>query len=253
VATKLGETAAYPGDWLYSSWSESDLKAWCDERGIPVPQPSTRDKLIASVRRNSRISSNNLAAYSSAASSSAQAATQSLTDALLDSWSDSKIKEWCDKNGVKVPQGSKRNELIALARKHRAKFMGDNVADSASSYYGAATSKAGNQYAQATDDASLYGNDMQYKVWEYVDWIKGQVGLATNSAYASARSASSSISSSVSSAASRASVSASKAAHKSGPKEAQKAGDAAAESVSKAKHRASEAYQKATDTVKEEL
>lgn len=26
VANKLGETASYPGNWLYASWSESDLK-----------------------------------------------------------------------------------------------------------------------------------------------------------------------------------------------------------------------------------
>lgn len=156
VATKLGETAAYPGDWLYSSWSESDLKEWCDTRGIPVPQPSTRDKLIASVRRNSRIASNNAAAAYSSVSASAASASASLSNALYDSWSDSQLKAFLDKNGVPVPQGSKKNELIALARKHSAKLSGDNVSASASSLsasaasaYGAATSSAGNQYAQA--------------------------------------------------------------------------------------------------------
>jgi len=260
VANKLGETAAYPGDWLYESWSESDLKAWCDERGIPVPQPSTRDKLIASVRRNSRVASNNLAAYSSSASASAHSATQSLSDALLDSWSDSQIKAWADKNGIKVPQGSKRNELLALARKHRAKLTGDNVADKASSYYGAATSSAGNQYAQATEDAALKYGSAQSVVYDYINWAKGMVGLGASSASASGYSATgaaaksaSSLSSSLSSAASSASVSASKAASGSGSKNAKKAGDAAAESLSKAKHKVQEAYQKATDRVREEL
>lgn len=42
-----------------------------------------------------------------------------------------------------------------MARKHRAKLTGDNVSYSASSIFGAATTKAGNQYAQATDDAQL--------------------------------------------------------------------------------------------------
>lgn len=41
VAQKLGETAAYPGNWLYSTWTESDLKEWLDTHGIPAPQPST--------------------------------------------------------------------------------------------------------------------------------------------------------------------------------------------------------------------
>jgi len=271
IATKAGETAAYPGDWLYQSWSESELKAWCDERGIPVPQPSTRDKIIASVRRNSRIASNNLAAYSSSAAASAAAATQSLSDALLDSWSDSQIKEWADKNGIKVPQGSKRNELLALARKHRAKLTGDNVSYKASSAFGAATTSAGNQYAQATAG-------IQY----YVDWIKAQIGLGASSLSASASSATnvagkssssassvapksassasslasksaSSLLSSISSEASASSSSASKAASAKGSKEAKKAGDAAFESATKAKHRIIEQAQRATDYVKEEL
>ena len=127
---------------------------------MPVPQPSTRDKLIASVRRNSRLSSQNIKDTAASASKSATAAKESLSDALLDSWSDSQIKEWADKNGIKVPQGSKRNELLALARKHRNALTGDNVVSSASSAFGVATTKAGNQYAQATDDASLKTEDM---------------------------------------------------------------------------------------------
>lgn len=126
---------------------------------MPVPQPSTRDKLIASVRRNSRLASLNLKDAAASASKSASSAKESLSDALLDSWSDSQIKEWADKNGIKVPQGSKRNELIALARKHRSQLLGDNAASSVSSAFGAATTKAGNQYAQAKDDVSLKSED----------------------------------------------------------------------------------------------
>jgi len=159
AAKKVNQSIHYPGDWLYESWSESELKEFLDERGVPVPQPSTRDKLIASVRRNSRLASQVLKDSSASASKSAEAAKESLSDALLDSWSDSQIKEWADKNGIKVPQGSKRNELIALARKHRSALTGDGAASSVSSAFGAATTKAGNQYAQATDDAQLKGED----------------------------------------------------------------------------------------------
>ncbi|GAB7349904.1 hypothetical protein MBLNU459_g0594t1 [Dothideomycetes sp. NU459] len=286
AANKVGETAAYPGNWLYESWSESDLKAWLDERGIPVPQPSTRDKLIASIRRNARTASNKAAEAASSASSAAAGAQQTLSDQLLNSWSDSEIKAWADKNGIKVPQGSKRNELLALARKHRAKLSGDNVASSASSMYGAATSSAGNQYAQATD--GVYGSA---KYW--IDWVKAQAGIggaeaksslsslssvasqsassassvASNSASSAssvgsksvpsgsgaAASSASSASSSLSSAASASASSASKKAGKSGSGYAQAAADYAAEGASSAKHKASEAAQKATDRVKEEL
>lgn len=218
AATKISETAAYPGDWLYASWSDSDLKAWFDERGYPVPQPSARDSLIANIRRNSRLASLNLQGAYASASSSAAAAQQSLSDALLDSWSDSQIKEWADKNGVKVPQGSKRNELLALARKHRAQLYGDNVSASAASAYGAATTKAGNLNAQATN--AFAG---------YTDWIKAQLGIATGYE-ASVSAASASVSSAASSASSAAA------------KSAQKGYDAAAESA-----------KAATDRVKEEL
>ncbi|TVY53656.1 Stress response protein ish1 [Lachnellula cervina] len=159
VAKKAGETASYPGNWLYETWSESDLKEWLDSHGIPAPQPSTRDKLIASVRRNARVASLKMADLQASASQSAEAATQTLSEKLLDSWTDSQIKEWADKNGIKVPQGSKRNELLAIARKHRAQLTGDNISYSAKSAFGAATSSASNQYAKATDDAQLKAED----------------------------------------------------------------------------------------------
>lgn len=97
----------------------------------------------------------------SAATKSAANAQESLSDALFDAWSDSKIKEFLDSHGVPVPQGSKKNELIALARKHRASLAneGSSISGSATSAYGAATSKAGNQYAKATDDASMAAED----------------------------------------------------------------------------------------------
>ena len=159
TAKKLNEYSQYPGNWLYDTWSESDLKEFLDARGVSVPQPTTRDKLIASVRRNSRLASLTLQEQAASASSSAAAAKESLSDALLDSWSDSQIKEWADKNGIKVPQGSKRNELIALARKHRAQLVGDNAASSVSSAFGAATSYARNEGAQTKDDAELKSED----------------------------------------------------------------------------------------------
>lgn len=167
IAKKAGETASYPGDWLYETWSESDLKEWLDTNGFPAPQPTTRDKLIASVRRNSRLASLKVADAQASASKSAASTYETLSDALFDSWSDSQLKEWTDKNGINVPQGSKRNELLAIARRHRAKLTGDKNARSsasqasstAKSAFGAATSKAGNEAAKATEDAQLKAED----------------------------------------------------------------------------------------------
>jgi Putative nuclear envelope organisation protein len=188
ISKKVGQYASYPGDWLYGTWSESDLKEFLDSRGIPAPQPSSRDRLIASVRRNARLASLNMssasaaasssaASVASAASASASSAQAYLSENLFDAWSESKLKEFLDEHGIPVPQGSKKNELIALARKHRAQLTGSassvasaasssgvsgyNAAkSSASSGYGAASSKAGNEYAKATDDASAKAEDM---------------------------------------------------------------------------------------------
>lgn len=153
AAKKAGEYSAYPGDWLYSTWSDSDLKEYLDQHGFPAPQPTTRDKLIASVRRNAHLASANMSKNAKAASSSAAAAQASLSDALFDAWSDSRLKEFLDTNNIPVPQGSRRNELVALARKNRAYLTGESISASAASAFGAATSKAGNAFAQSTDSA----------------------------------------------------------------------------------------------------
>ncbi|KAI5815695.1 hypothetical protein BZA77DRAFT_333886 [Pyronema omphalodes] len=165
VADKLGETAGYPGNWLYETWSESDLKKWLDERGYPAPQPTTRDKLIAAVRRNSRIAAIK-------AQKEKNAASKTVSDTVFDTWSESRLKEFLDKNNVKVPQGSTKNELLALARRNKAYLTGDTVYNSAASAASSATSVAGDKAAsaasQATDTAAHYGQvafDKAIEAW----------------------------------------------------------------------------------------
>jgi hypothetical protein len=159
AAKKLGETAQYPGDWLYEAWSESDLKEWLDTHGFPAPQTTTRDKLVASVRRNSRLAYLQARAQSASAAENAQATYATLTDMIIDAWGESQLKEFCDKNAIPVPQGTKVNELRALVRKHRADILGDNISDQASRAFGAATTNAQNEYARATDNASAAAQD----------------------------------------------------------------------------------------------
>ena len=185
------------------------MKEFLDTHGIPAPQPTNRDKLIASVRRNSRLASlevskrarqasssaasgvsvasasvsSGASAAASSASSGASAAAGSVSsgasaagaaassapagvsDAIFDTWSESSLKEFFDKHGIKVPQGSRRNEMVALARKHSASLGGSatsvasSLSGSGASALGAATSKAGNAAGQATDAASSSAED----------------------------------------------------------------------------------------------
>lgn len=178
VANKMGDAAAYPGSWVFDEWSDSDLKAWLDARGYPVPQGSTRNKLVAAVRRNSRWASLNAQDAVTIATQKAKTAGQQaysaassvaseVSDSFFDTWSESDLKKWCDERKIPVPQGSKKNELIALARRNKHKLAGgddvqsakNSAKSSASSAFGAATSNAGNQFARATDLAAEYGED----------------------------------------------------------------------------------------------
>jgi hypothetical protein len=117
--------------------------------------------LIAAVRRQSRLAGLTAKSVASSASASAASAQATLSDTLFNAWSDSDLKKFLDEHGVKVPQGSKRNELIALARKHRASLLSSasSASASATSVVGAATSKAGNEWARATEDAKLKADD----------------------------------------------------------------------------------------------
>ncbi|KAI5212698.1 hypothetical protein E4T42_05600 [Aureobasidium subglaciale] len=194
VAKKAGETTAYPGNWLYSQWSDSDLKAWLDERGIPAPQPTSRDKMIAALRRNARTASNQAAKAAASASTSAVGAQQSLSDQLLNSWSDSQLKQFFDKNGIKVPQGSKRNELMALARKHSAKLSGDNVSASASSVYGEASKSAASVYNAASGAAGKSASSLSGAAAKSASSASGVAGKSASSASVVAGKSASSLS-----------------------------------------------------------
>jgi hypothetical protein len=152
IRKTIGDTATIPGNWLFEVWSDSDLKSWCDYRGIPVPQGSKRNELIALVRRNMRkVKFQGQSAYLSAAATlssighvaydeasklydEAAAGAAKATDqvwrindeafeAAVASWSESRLKAYLDERGVPVPQGSKLDELRALMRHnaHRAK------------------------------------------------------------------------------------------------------------------------------------
>jgi hypothetical protein len=145
------------------AWSDTRLKAYLDERGVPVPQNGKIDELRALVRHNAHKakvragfsddafdtwSSEQLQEYlgkkakgtrdeliSSAkkqyASASAKGGKEwealtakgaKATAYLFDQWSDSDLKSFLDSYGVPVPQGSKRNELIAAARRNSRYF-----------------------------------------------------------------------------------------------------------------------------------
>ena len=100
-------------DATFDTWSAEQLQEFLGKK-----VKGTRDDLIASAKKK----------YASASSkggdewASLTAKGAKITEYLFDQWSDSDLKSFLDSYGVPVPQGSKRDELIAAARKNSRYF-----------------------------------------------------------------------------------------------------------------------------------
>jgi hypothetical protein len=100
-------------DSVFDAWSTEQLQEWLGKKA-----KGTRDELIASAKKNyATASAKGGDQWSSLTAQGAKA-----TGYLFDSWSDSDLKSFLDSYGVPVPQGSKRNELIAAARRNARYF-----------------------------------------------------------------------------------------------------------------------------------
>ncbi|KAF3924952.1 hypothetical protein ABW21_db0209550 [Orbilia brochopaga] len=168
ISQKAGETSAYPGDWVFETWSDSDLKQWLDSHGYHVYQGSKRNELVAAVRRNSR-----------QASLKVNDIKNTVADKVFNSWSDSELKAWCDKNNIPVPQNGKRDEVVSIARKNVASLTGDTFSASVTSAfkaYGSATGSLGQRVAEATDAATASSYNAADRLADYT-------ASATDAAY----------------------------------------------------------------------
>jgi hypothetical protein len=96
-------------DSVFDSWNTEQLQEWLGKKA-----KGTRDDLIASAKKNyASASSKGGSEWASVTAQGAKA-----TGYLFDTWTDSDLKSFLDSYGVPVPQGSKRNELIAAARRN---------------------------------------------------------------------------------------------------------------------------------------
>lgn len=123
---------SYPANWLYNAWSDSDLKKWLDERGIPVPQGSKRNELIATVRKNSRTlyvkgqqARDNLQKTYDISKEDIFDKAGKIRENVFDDWSNSELKYWADSHGIPVPQNSQKDEVLAIVRRNRQLLYND--------------------------------------------------------------------------------------------------------------------------------
>ncbi|KAK9368278.1 hypothetical protein V1509DRAFT_82081 [Lipomyces kononenkoae] len=119
-------------DWLFNAWSNSDLADWLVSHGYSVPKKHTRKDLIRLVKKYSY----EAAQRATLAKDHSQIVLQNfqehmidaagqVKDSAFDAWSESDLKAWLDEHGVPAPQPSKRDELIALARKNKHQLKKD--------------------------------------------------------------------------------------------------------------------------------
>ncbi|KAK9238022.1 hypothetical protein V1525DRAFT_456181 [Lipomyces kononenkoae] len=119
-------------DWLFDAWSDSDLADWLVSHGYNVPKKRTRKDLIRLVKKYSFEAAQRATLAKDRVQTVLQNFREDMVDAAgqvkdsaFDSWSDSDLKAWLDEHGVPVPQPSKRDELIALARKNKHQLKED--------------------------------------------------------------------------------------------------------------------------------
>ncbi|KAI5305544.1 hypothetical protein KEM56_004112 [Ascosphaera pollenicola] len=166
IAQKAGETARYPGDWLYAQWSDSQLKEYLDKHGYPVPQHTKRDRLIAAVRRAGFLASKKYEQKYYDASSAVVSAKESISDAALQKWSDADFRKFFEQHGIRVPSGYSREEIMGLVHKYKHLFT-EQARASVSKIHGAfadQTEKASQATEAAKDEADKRFEDI-IKMW----------------------------------------------------------------------------------------
>lgn len=235
-------------DTLFGSWQDSDLKAWCDARGIPVPQGSTKESMLASLRKNTHSFTEQAKAKFNDLTS------QSVGDKVFDSWSESQLKELLDENGIPAPQGSKVNELRALARKNYK-----SLKNSASEYYAAGASSVSKSGASAATVASKSGASVYDQAKKSAESVASEASKTGKDYLAKAKASAESLASEASKTGKSAAAEAKKSAEslasvasktgKSAAAEAKKSADSVASVASKTGKSAAAEAKKSADSL----
>ncbi|BFZ57632.1 hypothetical protein PYCC9005_004685 [Savitreella phatthalungensis] len=225
-------------DTLFGQWTDSDLKAWADARGIPVPQGSTKESILASFRKNTKsLSDQAAAAYANVFGSGST---------VYDTWSESKLKQVFDENGIPVPQGSKINELRALARKNSK-----SLRNKAGELYEDAAASAGEYADAASKKAQAKGQEWSKEAKKQADKAAKEAKKHGKAAYDSASEKAAEYGDKASKEAKKQADKAAKEAKKQGKAAYEAASDKAAEYAAEGKKQASKAYDAASDKAAE--
>jgi len=229
-----------------SLWSGSRLKAYLDARGVPVPQNSKKDELLAAVRLNKHKAATGWSAWT------------------FDTWTYDNLKAYLTSSGNVVAEkaanqaGATRDDLLSAAQQaysSASKSSGPAYA-SAISYLAKQTDAAKDSAFDTWSDSDIkayldsYGvpvpqgstsNQLKEYARNQAHYFKYGTSTPQGSLWANLKDTGNWILDQL------------RIGAAAGRKQAEKAGDRVKESATYATNRAGEATQKATDRVKEEL
>ena len=127
-------------DAAIGSWSDSRLKAYLDSRGVPVPQPSRRDELLAKVRLNRHKAATGFGAWT------------------FDTWTADHLRDWLQARGHKLSSDAtaSRDQLYSSASAYYSSIstLAASAAAASASAASHATGAAASAASHATDAAA---------------------------------------------------------------------------------------------------
>lgn len=124
-------------DAAIDNWSNSRLKAYLDSRGVPVPQASRRDELLAKVRLNRHKAATGFGAWT------------------FDTWTSDHLRDWLQARGHRLSSDAtaSRDQLYSSASAYYSSMAASAAAASASAA-SHATDAAASAASHATDAAA---------------------------------------------------------------------------------------------------
>jgi len=114
--------------WTFDDFSVDNLKAYLNKHGNAAAKKAaqkkdaTRDELVTAAQSAYASASSAGGVTYASATSYLSEATATVKNTAFDTWTESDLKSYLDHYGVPVPQGSKIEELKALARRQSTYF-----------------------------------------------------------------------------------------------------------------------------------
>jgi len=110
------EKLANGWNWVFESWTESDLKTFLDAHNIPNPGEKSKSSYIDAIQKNSALFKDKLTEIYPG-------------DWIYNTWTDNRLREWLEARGLEISE--ERERMIAAIRKYSNELHEESVKKSA--------------------------------------------------------------------------------------------------------------------------